>query len=115
MGFAILLGALYVAWRVALGTLCSKFSLVHPDVSFDDTSAGIGARVTYNLNRSIAAEAEVNFFPQKQLILVAEGSAIQAQFGVKAGKRFEKFGLFGKVRPGFLSVNRVGSARRFSG
>ena len=26
---------------------------------------------------------------------------------MKIGKRFEKFGIFGKVRPGFLSVNRV--------
>jgi hypothetical protein len=58
--------------------------------------------------RSIAAEAEINFLPQKVAILPAEGSAIQGQFGVKIGKRFEKFGIFGKVRPGFLSVNKVG-------
>lgn len=95
--------------RIEIGVQSTSLTLFHPDASFDDTSAGIGGRVTYNLNRSIAAEAEINFFPQKQLILTADGSAIQAQFGVKAGKRFEKFGLFGKVRPGFLSVSRVGS------
>ena len=95
--------------KIEIGVQSTSLTLFHPDFSFDDTQAGIGGRVTYNFNRSIAAEAEINFFPQKQLILTADGNAIQAQFGVKIGKRFEKFGLFGKVRPGFLSVDRVGS------
>ena len=94
--------------KIEIGVQTTSLTLVQPDFSFfDDTQAGIGGRVTYNFNRSIAAEAEINFFPQKQFVLNADGSAIQAQFGVKLGKRFEKFGLFGKVRPGVLSVNRV--------
>ena len=40
----------------------------------------VSGRVTYNFNQYIAAEAEINFFPQKQLILTADGNAIQAQF-----------------------------------
>ena len=95
--------------KIEIGVQSTSLTLFHPDFSFDDTQAGIGGRVTYNFNRSIAAEAEINFFPQKQFLLTADGNAIQAQFGVKLGKRFEKFGLFGKVRPGFLSVDRVGS------
>jgi len=95
--------------KIEIGVQTTSLTLVQPDFSFDDTQAGIGGRFTYNFNRSIAAEAEINFFPQKQFILIADGSAIQAQFGVKLGERFEKFGLFGKVRPGFLSVSRVGS------
>jgi len=95
--------------KIEIGVQSTSLTLVHPDFPFDDTQGGIGGRLTYNFNRSIAAEAEINFFPQKQFILTADGSAIQAQFGVKLGKRFEKFGLFAKVRPGFLSVNRVGS------
>ncbi len=78
-----------------------------PDFVGDVTHAGVGGRVTYNLNRSIAAEAEINFFPQKPFLLSADGNMVQAQFGVKLGKRFEKFGLFAKVRPGFLSVDKV--------
>ena len=31
----------------------------------------------------------------------------QGQFGVKAGKRFERWGLFGKVRPGFVGYTKV--------
>jgi len=92
--------------KLEIGVQSTSLTIVHPDIAFDDTQAGIGGRVTYNFNRSIAAEAEINFFPQRQIILNADGSAIQAQFGAKIGKRFEKFGLFGKVRPGFLSVNK---------
>lgn len=95
--------------KIEIGVQTTSLTLFHPDVPGDDTQAGIGGRVTYNINRSIAAEAEINFFPQKQFLLNADGNAIQAQFGVKIGKRFEKFGLFGKVRPGFLSVDRVSS------
>src|SRR5215217_6449049 len=95
--------------KVEIGVQSTSLTLVHPDFPFDDTQAGIGGGLAYNFNRSIAAEAEINFFPQKQFILAADGNAIQAQFGVKVGKRFEKFGVFGKVRPGFLSVDRVAS------
>ena len=93
--------------KIEIGVQTTSLTLFHPDFSFDETQAGIGGRVTYNFNRSIAAEAEINFFPKKVLILNADGNAIQGQFGVKIGKRFEKFGLFGKIRPGFLSVDRV--------
>lgn len=93
--------------KIEIGVQSTSLTLFPPDVSGDQTQAGIGGRVGYNINRSIAAEAEINFFPQKQLVFTSDGSSIQAQFGVKIGKRFEKFGLFGKVRPGFISVNRV--------
>jgi len=93
--------------KLEVGVQATSLSLFDPDFPGDVTHAGAGGRVTYNINRSIAAEAEINFLAQKAFILRSDGHAIQAQFGVKAGKRFEKFGLFAKVRPGFLSVNRV--------
>lgn len=95
--------------KIEIGVQTTSLTLFHPDFPFDDTQGGVGGRVTYNFNRSIAAEAEVNFFPQKQFLLRADGNMVQAQFGVKVGKRFEKFGIFAKVRPGFLSVDRVGT------
>ena len=93
--------------KIEIGVHSTSLSLFHPDFPGDETYQGFGGRVTYNFNRWIAAEAEINFFPQKQPILSADGNSIQAQFGVKAGKRFDKFGLFAKVRPGFLSVDDV--------
>ena len=96
--------------KIEIGVQTTSLTLVQPDFSaFDDTQPGIGGRFTFNFNRSIAAEAEINFLPKKQFVLTADGNAIQAQFGVKIGKRFEKFGIFGKIRPGFLSVDRFAS------
>ncbi|HET6975604.1 MAG TPA: hypothetical protein VFI24_04730 [Pyrinomonadaceae bacterium] len=96
--------------RVEVGVQSTSLTLLGPDFPFDVTNSGVGGRVTYNFNRSIAAEAEINFFPQKQFVLSSFNSgAVQAQFGVKLGKRFEKFGLFAKVRPGFISVDDVES------
>ena len=31
----------------------------------------------------------------------------QGQFGAKIGKRFDRWGLFGKARPGFVAFTRV--------
>lgn len=93
--------------KVEIGVQTTSLTVFHPDTPFDDTKGGIGGRVTYNFHQSIAAEAEINFFPQRQLIFESDGNSIQAQFGVKIGKRFEKFGVFGKVRPGFISADRV--------
>ena len=93
--------------KIEIGVQATTLTLFSPDFPGDVTSAGVGGRVTYNFNRSIAAEAEVNFFPQRQFVLSSNGGAIQAQFGVKLGKRFEKFGVFAKVRPGFISADDV--------
>ena len=96
--------------KVEIGVQTTSLTLFSPDFPGDVTHAGVGGRVGYNFNQSIAAEAEINFFPQQQFILSANGKAVQAQFGVKLGKRFEKFGIFAKVRPGFLSVGDVFTA-----
>lgn len=93
--------------KIEVGGQTTSLTIVQPDFFGDSTQQGFGGRFTYNFNRSIAADAEINFFPQKPLILSASGSAIQGQFGIKVGKRFDKFGIFAKVRPGFLSVGKV--------
>jgi len=58
----------------------------------------------------VALEAEVNFFPDAGSLRVLEsfsgGHKLEGLFGVKAGKRFEKVGVFGKVRPGFLYASK---------
>ncbi|HLL76434.1 MAG TPA: hypothetical protein VK421_14375 [Pyrinomonadaceae bacterium] len=69
---------------------------------------GFGGRFTVNLNDHLALEAETNFFPNsgRSAEPRASGRAVQGLFGVKAGRRWEKFGLFAKARPGFVSFNR---------
>lgn len=93
--------------RLELGVQASSLTIFNPDFDGDFSQLGPGARIAYNLNRSMAVEAELNFFPQKGGFNIGEGRAVQGQFGVKIGKRFDKFGVFAKVRPGFLSVGRV--------
>ncbi|MGH9769975.1 MAG: outer membrane beta-barrel protein [Blastocatellia bacterium] len=69
---------------------------------FDDaTSIGGGGRLTFNLTRYMALEGELNYFPAAGFNDVRR---FQGQFGVKSGLRFDRFGVFGKVRPGFVNT-----------
>ena len=75
---------------------------------YNFTEPGFGGRVTYNLNDNLALEGEVNFFPNQNVFgSLGEGRGVQAQFGVKAGKRYKNFGVFAKARPGFLTLGDV--------
>lgn len=76
---------------------------------FEKTDAGVGGRISFNLNRHVGLDAEFSYFPQTvNGARVPETSApgvegrVQGLFGVKAGQRGERFGLFGKLRPGFV-------------
>jgi hypothetical protein len=70
--------------------------------------AGFGGRFTFNFNKHLALEAEGNFFPHPNLYDQSRnGRLLQGQFGLKAGKRFGKFGVFAKARPGFASFSEV--------
>lgn len=74
------------------------------------TEAGFGARFTYNLTKSFALEAEGNFFPHVRRLFVtgrSGGRILQGQFGAKLGKRFERFGIFAKARPGIISFSQT--------
>jgi hypothetical protein len=67
---------------------------------------GFGGRVAYNLTENFALEAEVNFFPRDRFRnFRVGGRAVQGLFGAKFGKRYKRFGIFGKARPGFISFS----------
>ncbi len=79
------------------------------------TEPGFGARFTFNLTNNVAFEAEGNLFPRREGIVsmpdghvsTPGGRVFQGQFGIKAGKRFRRFGVFGKARPGFVGFTEV--------
>lgn len=71
------------------------------------TSAGGGLRLTYNLMKYLALEGEMNLYPRRYFA----SSRYQGQYGIKTGMRYERFGVFGKVRPGFVND---GSRNNFS-
>lgn len=74
------------------------------------TSIGFGGRVTYNVSSGFAVEGEGNFFPTDSIVGNrgrSGGRILQGQFGIKAGKRFERFGIFAKARPGVVSFGHT--------
>ena len=87
-------------------------SITEPSYDGGRTEPGFGGRFTFNLNRSVAVEAEGNFFPHKCVSCGrgdfgdSNGNISQGLFGVKAGKRFEKWGIFAKGRPGVVSFSQ---------
>ncbi|MDQ1611007.1 MAG: hypothetical protein QOG00_938 [Pyrinomonadaceae bacterium] len=86
-----------------------QFTSLTMSDSFRGSSSepGFGGRITYNLTNSFALETQFDFFPDGERFRGSRsgGRIAQGLFGVKAGKRFEKFGVFGKVRPGFTSFS----------
>jgi hypothetical protein len=90
--------------KVELGV---QFTSLTVNESGSTNEAGVGGRITYNLTDNLALEAQFDFFPNGDRFRGsrAGGRIAQGLFGVKAGKRFEKFGVFGKVRPGFTSFS----------
>jgi hypothetical protein len=86
---------------------------------FDTTTTGVGGRVSYELAKWAAIEAEANFFPDDDLLLAPSTLTpnlrvayvrrrVDAFFGMKLGMRNDKFGVFAKVRPGFTRVTNNG-------
>lgn len=77
-------------------------SLGRKDFGGRGADPGVGGRFTFNFNENVAVEAAGYLFPQRCFSCERNGYMSQAVFGVKAGKRFQKWGIFGKARPGFV-------------
>ena len=62
---------------------------------------GFGGRLTVNLNRQVALDSELSFLPIRDNTdgYVAR-NAVQGVVGIKAGHRSERWGIYGKFRPG---------------
>ncbi len=71
--------------------------------AFDQTSWGFGGRFGWDALPFLMLEAEVNAFPGSQ---DATGPFVQAMGGVKLGGRARAYGLFVKLRPGFVRFER---------
>lgn len=96
--------------RYEVGAQFSSLTIKEPSYSSGfRTEPGFGARFTYNFNRSIAAEAQIDFYPNDNGARNYEtsGRALQGLFGIKAGRRFERFGIFAKARPGFVRYSQI--------
>jgi hypothetical protein len=83
------------------------------------TNAGIGGRFSVDLSRWVSLDAEVNYSPKDRFDITPVDAPPAAQVsydrrrtdvlgGVKVGRRGDRFGLFGKVRPGFTRLTDQG-------
>ena len=95
-----------------------QFSVLNFDVfdNFGDrrrNELGGGGRFTFNFNKYVAAEAQVDYFPHEDSVRIGTidvplwGSKTLAVFGVKAGGRTNRIGVFGKARPGIIHFGFV--------
>lgn len=86
--------------------VAAEFSSMQRE-SFDTrTDAGFGGRFTFNLNRVVSLEAAGYFFPTDCISCRNNGRVTEVVGGVKVGKRFEKWGIFAKARPGVVSFSK---------
>ena len=67
---------------------------------------GLGARFTFNLNKTFSLETAVYHFPRTCFSCEHNGTVTEVFGGLKVGKRFEKWGIFAKGRPGVASFSR---------
>jgi hypothetical protein len=85
-----------------------QYTYLHSNGSFFGKwgyTSGVGGRFVYNPRNWLSIEGDVNFFatePNGRNVYQG-GRAIQGLFGVKSGIRKKRFGVFGKVRPGFVT------------
>lgn len=71
------------------------------------TNLGFGGRFSYNITEQLAVEGELNFFPADNDDFVEGGRKTQVLGGIKAGVRKDRYGLFAKARPGFVSFGAL--------
>jgi hypothetical protein len=81
-----------------------RFGRINPNLTVTDP--GVGVRVIWNINDYLSAEAEFNYYAERDENAARGGRKIQGLFGVKAGKRSDHFGVFAKFRPGFIDFDK---------
>jgi len=114
---AIIAGCLVLCTRPAKAQTKPAKDLPKYEVGADFTTftidgnqieLGAGGRFTYNINKSFALEAAGYFSPGTCDHCPGQvtGRIGEGLFGVKAGKRFSKVGIFAKARPGFMTIGK---------
>jgi len=90
--------------RFEFGAEYSFVRLTSTDLGATNYS-GFGGRFDWNLNRRLALESQLDFFPEHlvPLLSIQGGQTIQAVFGVRAKVvQTRRISVFGLVRPGFF-------------
>ena len=86
--------------------IAGEFTTMNRDNFAGGTEAGVGARFTFNLNKTVSLETAAYHFPRTCFSCEHNGTVTEVFGGLKVGKRFEKWGIFAKGRPGIASFSR---------
>jgi hypothetical protein len=87
--------------------VAAEFSSLGRDaVTGTRSELGAGGRFTFNLNEIFALEGAAYIYPHQCFNCRENGVMSEAVAGVKIGKRFNSWGLFGKARPGLVSFSK---------
>jgi hypothetical protein len=89
--------------RWEIGTQYSNISLpvvsnTCSELACRKSLSGLGVNFDYNFTRGVAFDSTLNFIPGQQ----GSQPMMEGLFGVRMGARFEHFGIYAKVRPGFI-------------
>jgi len=111
--FIALIGLLLVQSTVLAQTpelpkyeVAAEFTSMDRDNFTGGAEMGLGARFTFNLNKTFSLETAAYHFPRTCFACEHNGTVTEVFGGLKVGKRFEKWGLFAKARPGLVSFSR---------
>jgi hypothetical protein len=87
--------------------VAAEFTTLERDAfSTRRTEPGFGGRFTFNLNRVVSLETAGYYFPKNCFSCSNNGRITEVLGGVKVGKRFEKWGIFAKARPGMINFSK---------
>ena len=95
--------------RFEIGTQFSTARLTNTDLGATNYS-GFGGRFDWNLNRRLAFESQLDFFPEntRPLLSIQGGQTLQAVFGLRAKViQTRRLSIFGLIRPGFFHFTDV--------
>lgn len=95
--------------RFEFGAQYSLIRLTSSDLGATNYS-GFGGRFDWNLNRRLALESQIDFFPEHlvPLLGIQGGQTIQAVFGIRAKVvQTRRLAVFGLVRPGLFHFTDV--------
>ncbi len=114
LGLLSLLGALPAFaqdnyTRFEFGTQFSTVRLTNSDLGGTNYS-GFGGRFDWNLNRRLAFESQIDFFPEHTapLLSIQGGQTLQAVFGLRAKViQTRRVSVFGLIRPGLFHFTDV--------
>ncbi len=85
--------------KVEVGVMMTNLHM--SDFKGAPNQPGYGGRLTINLHRNIAIDGELSFLPISDNPLGYNAkNAAQGLVGIKAGYRKERWGVYGKFRPG---------------